>query len=180
MTVELEHPDTVHRVEELARDHGQALVALAYVLTGDAEDAQDCVQSVLLRLLKRGVAEPKIDLPRYARKAVVNEFIDRNRARVRLRRALVLMRATPLGHLEDQPDTQLAERDRIVRALRSLPTRARAMLVLRYYGGLHDAEIAEVLECAPGTVRSQISRAMPKLRAQLGEPSDALDLEKEE
>ena len=75
---------------------------------------------------------------------------------------------------------QLAERDRIVRALRSLPTRARAMLVLRYYGGLHDAEIAEVLECAPGTVRSQISRAMPKLRAQLGEPSDALDLEKEE
>lgn len=173
MTVELEHPDTARAVEMLARDQGQDLVALAYVLTGDAGEAQDCVQSVLLRLLDRRAADQAVDLTRYARRAVVNEFLDRNRARARLRTALTLLRATPVSNSERVPEVQLAERDLIVRALRSLPSKALAALVLRYYAGLPDAEIAEVLGCPPGTVRSLISRSLPKLRAQLGASSRA-------
>ena len=54
--------------------------------------------------------------------------------------------------------------ERLWRALAALPARQRAVLVLRYYEGLTDAEIADVLDCAPGTVRSSASRALRTLR----------------
>jgi DNA-directed RNA polymerase specialized sigma24 family protein len=61
----------------------------------------------------------------------------------------------------------LGERDRTVAALRLLPPRQRAVVVLRYYEDLSEAEIARVLGCSPGTVKSQASKALRTLRTHL-------------
>ena len=62
-----------------------------------------------------------------------------------------------------------AERAALLAELGTLPRRQRAVLVLRYYEGLSDTEIAEVLGCAPGTVRGYASRALAALRVQITE-----------
>jgi RNA polymerase sigma factor (sigma-70 family) len=81
----------------------------------------------------------------------------------------------------DVPDTptdgladQVGERAALLAALRLLPPRQRAVIVLRYWEDLNDAEIAAALGCTPGTVRSQLSRALAKLRVSpaLGEGDD--------
>jgi len=63
--------------------------------------------------------------------------------------------------------TAWIEHDRIVRALRTLPPRQRAVLVLRYYADLSEAEIAGILGCRPGTVKSSAARALASLRNHL-------------
>jgi RNA polymerase sigma factor (sigma-70 family) len=74
------------------------------------------------------------------------------------------VRAVPFDHADES-----AERDRIWSMLAKLPRRQRAALVLRYYEDLPDGDIAEVLGCAVGTVRSSISRALVTLRTELVE-----------
>jgi RNA polymerase sigma factor (sigma-70 family) len=69
--------------------------------------------------------------------------------------------------LTPDPATGHAERDALLAELARLPRRQRAVLVLRYYEALSDAEIAEVLGCAPGTVRGYASRALAALRVDL-------------
>jgi len=69
------------------------------------------------------------------------------------------------------PQIECLERRAILAELARLPRRQRAVLVLRYYEGLSDQEIAEVLACGPGTVRSYASRALASLRVQLARPS---------
>jgi RNA polymerase sigma factor (sigma-70 family) len=64
---------------------------------------------------------------------------------------------------EDQADA-VAERDFLIRALAGLPLRQRSVLVLRYYNDLSEAEIADVLGCSVGTVKSQASRGLARLR----------------
>ncbi|MGH3507316.1 MAG: sigma-70 family RNA polymerase sigma factor, partial [Nocardioidaceae bacterium] len=67
------------------------------------------------------------------------------------------------------PDEGVVDRDATWRAVRALPPRQRAVVVLRYYEGLSEREIADVLGCRPGTVKSQASAALATLRAALGE-----------
>jgi RNA polymerase sigma factor (sigma-70 family) len=84
-----------------------------------------------------------------------------------------LARASPRAEVE--PDVarlsdgadERAERDAMIQRLASLPRKQRAAVVLRYYAGLPDAEIATQLGCRVGTVRSQISRALATLRIDL-------------
>ena len=64
-----------------------------------------------------------------------------------------------------------AERAALLAELGKLPRRQRAVLVLRYYEGLSDTEIAEVLGCTPGTVRGYASRALAALRVQITQPA---------
>jgi RNA polymerase sigma factor (sigma-70 family) len=151
-------------VERVVREHGDALVRLAMVLCGDRDEAQDIVQTVLARLLGRGADLPQAPLP-YVRRAVTNEFLDRTRRTSRLRGLLVVLRGDRLQH--DGPEPAAGERDTVRRILAQLSPRERAAVVLRYYEDLSDAEIGEVLGCAPATTRTLLSRAMPKLRAAL-------------
>src|SRR5581483_1536003 len=67
------------------------------------------------------------------------------------------------------------DQDQLARGLAALPPRQRAVVVLRYYAGLSEAEIAEALGCAPGTVKSQSAKAMRTLRRVLGSPDGAGD-----
>ena len=136
------------------------LLRTAVLLTGDLSAAEDLVQEVYERVYVRwrhirGAPEP------YARKALTN--LVANRWRSRGRRPEVA-----LADQHDRPDFDGADgfaiRDQLLAALQDLPPRQRAVLVLRYYEDLTEVQTAEVLGCSVGTVKSQASRALGKLR----------------
>jgi len=99
----------------------------------------------------------------YARRALAHAAI--SRWRLRRRRPEVLL--CGLDRADAAPGDELAAvdlRDVLVRALLTLPPRQRAVLVLRYFDDLPEAEVAEALGCSLGTVKSQASRALARLR----------------
>jgi RNA polymerase sigma-70 factor (sigma-E family) len=151
--------------EEFAASRVSALLRFAVVLTGDRALAEDVVQEVLIRVHAKWRRISGLDAPEpYVRRMVVNEYLSWRRRWARL---------VPQAEPPDRrtvPDIahQYAERDALLSELGKLPPRQRAVLVLRYYEGLSDAEIADALGCAPGTVRGYASRALTSLRVELG------------
>lgn len=149
--------------EEFVRARSAHLFRLALVLTGwDRAAAEDVLQTALERayrrrrqLFRHGSAEP------YVRRVVVNAAVDWRR--VRHRRAEQPLDVASDPAMPDQTG-QVADRDVLVRALAALAPKQRAVLVLRYWEDVPDAEIAAVLNCGEGTVRSQASRALARLR----------------
>lgn len=140
------------------------LVALAYLMTGNRETAQDVVHDVFARLLGLDVNDVE-NLRAYARRAVVNECAGWGRRRKHTKNRARRLEAEWLRRQAVQPD--LFGRAEVMSALSAIPPRQRAAIVLRYYLDMTDEQAAEHLGCAPATVRSLISRAMPKLRTQL-------------
>lgn len=150
--------------EEFVRTYGDDLLRLAYVLCGDLGKAEDATQEALTRLYLRWA---RIDEPLpYARRSVINAANDQWR---RSRRQEHRER-----HAAEQPaewpallDDLVADRDRLVRALRRLPYGQRAVIVLRFWHQLSEPETAQVLGNTVGTVKSQASRALSRLRQEL-------------
>ena len=155
--------------EEFADSRLGALLRYAVMLTGDQHTAQDLVQDTMVRVQLNWRRVAGSDSPDgYVRKMLTNQFIDLRRGswlkRVLLRPEPDALRVVPSDHADET-----VERDRVWSLLARLPRRQRAALVLRYYEDLPDADIAEVLGCAVGTVRSSISRALAALRTELVE-----------
>jgi RNA polymerase sigma-70 factor (sigma-E family) len=144
------------------------LLTLAMLLTGGHRaEAEDLLQDVLERAYRRWSRICRCRCPEpYVRKMLVNAAADRRR---RLRRRpeepLILDLADPLA--SDQAG-QAADRDLLLRALAELAPRQRTVLVLRYFEDLSEAQIAAMLGCSPGTVKSQASRALARLRELAG------------
>lgn len=158
--------DDAVEVTEFLRNAREDLVALAYVLTGSQEEAQDVVHDVFVRLLRIDLAGVA-DLRSYARRAVTNECASWGRRLTRNARRSRQLRSEWDRVLSTQPDP--FGRIEVLSAMTTLSSRQRAAVVLRYYLGWDDAAIAETLNCAPTTVRSLISRALKKLRTELTE-----------
>jgi RNA polymerase sigma-70 factor (sigma-E family) len=150
------------------REHGERHLRMAVLLTGDWHAAEDLVQASLIKLYR---VWPRVDPATgdpdaYLRRIVVNTQRSWWRARWR--------RETPMA---DPPDT--AARDAhadasalaavIRQALRELPRRQRTVLVLRYFEDLPEAEVAALLGCSPGTVKTHAHRGLRALRARLGD-----------
>ena len=136
------------------------LLRFGHLLTGDPREAEDLVQEALARSLRRWPSVHAGDAGPYVRRAMVNTRITRWRrweARVRLG-------GQPDRSAEDPALRRAEDWDRLRRALAQLPVRQRTVLVLRYYEDLPDARIAELMDCAPGTVRSQAARGLAALR----------------
>lgn len=138
------------------------LLRTAYLLTGSRDAAEDLVQSALLTTMRhwRGIAEPMA----YVRRVMVNQRTSLWR-RVGSREVLTDVlpeRATPDGA------AGRADRDELLAALNRLPVRMRAVLVLRYWEDLGEEETARLLGCSVGTVKSQASRGLDRLRDVLG------------
>jgi RNA polymerase sigma-70 factor (sigma-E family) len=138
------------------------LLRLGHALTGNPHDASDLVQDVLEKVGVRWTTLQRqgANLDAYVRRAMVNARTSRWRRR--RRETLVA----------DTPDSGVAQHDRfddepLWQALRELPVKQRAVLVLRYYEGLSEAEIAQTLGVSAGTVKSHTSRAMTALRRDL-------------
>jgi RNA polymerase sigma-70 factor (sigma-E family) len=137
---------------------GPALVRFAHALSGDAFLAEDLVQEVLVKAHRRW---DRLDAPEaYLRTALCRELISWRRRRSSTERPGEL----PEREAQDAGE-QLAERDLIWRLLATLPRRQRVVLVLRYWEGLPDREIAALLDLSEGSVRSLASRAFTLLRA---------------
>jgi RNA polymerase sigma-70 factor (sigma-E family) len=133
------------------------LLRTAYLLTGSAHAAEDLLQSALLSTMSRWRS---MDHPEaYVRRVMVNELVSRWRRR---RLVEVLTAALPERAAPQPDDPEL--RDELWQALRRLPAGMRAVLVLRFWEDLSEAQIAEALGCSVGTVKSQTSRGLARLR----------------
>jgi RNA polymerase sigma-70 factor (sigma-E family) len=153
--------------DDFVASRGQALLRFAYLLTHDGPLAEDLVQDALVKAHSRWNRQTRIEHPdAYVRRIVVNEFVTWRRRRS----SSEVPSAQPpeAGPASGVPDAieGIADRDVVWRLLAELPRNHRAVLVLRYYEGLSDAEIATVLGCPEGTVRSWASRALASLRTQ--------------
>ncbi len=149
--------------------HGRwpAMVRLAYALTGDQGHAEDVAQAAFARAYASWPRVRRTGNPEaYVRRIVVNE----NRNRFRKRRVAERLTDTPpepgtgTGSGTADATSQYDERSALMAALRRLGPRQRAVVVLRYWLGLTEAEAAAELNCSVGTVKSQASRALATLR----------------
>jgi len=144
--------------------HYRALTNLAHLLLGDRALAEDAVMEAFERVLsvRRRLRDPQ-RADRYLRRAVVNN------CRSRQRRAQVEIRANTRHHTAEPPQrSELDRRDEaIIEAIRTLPIRQRAAIVLRYLEDRSEAETAVILGCSIGTVKSQLSKGRRALRQAL-------------
>lgn len=159
-------PEQPAAVGAFLETHRDALVALAYVLTGSQESAQDAVHEVVERMLARDLANVR-DLNAYARRAVTNACMSSGRTLGRRRRQFTQLRSEWHRTLSTQPDP--FQRIELMSALQALSERQRAAIVLRYYLDLPEGDIASTLDCAPATVRSLLSRGLRQLRIELSD-----------
>jgi RNA polymerase sigma-70 factor (sigma-E family) len=140
--------------ERLYADAYVPMVRLALLLTGSPAQAEELVQDAFVRVFARWA---EVETPRaYLRQAVVNACRSHHRRRGRE------LRHGPGAATRAQSTD--ADIDLTRTALASLPDRQRKAVVLRFYEDLSEAEIAAVLGCRPGTVKSLLSRAMVRLR----------------
>ncbi|ADB31906.1 transcriptional regulator, LuxR family [Kribbella flavida DSM 17836] len=140
------------------------LLRFAAVLCGGGDLAEDVVQDVLIKAHRHWDRVRSADQPEaYLRRMVVNEFLSWRRKWSRFVPRPEILPAEPVAdHARQQ-----ADRDQLIGELAKLPRRQRAVLVLRYYGGQSDQEIADTLGCATSTVRAHASRALAALRIEL-------------
>ena len=154
---------------EFASAEGRPLFRTAWLLTADWQLSEDLVQETLGRMY---VAWPKIDRidnpAAYAQTVIVRVFLSQRRRR--------MSRERPAAEL---PDTSSRDSDHdlemmLVTALAKLPKRDRVVLVLRYLEDRSVEQVAADLHRSAGAIRTQCSRALARLRAELS--TDALDL----
>ncbi len=154
--------------ERFAAVHADALLRSAYLMAGDRGEAEDLVQECLLRLARKWPRVRSMEHPgAYARRVLFNLMLDGGRQRARRRAELMTFQtADGLGG-EDEAVASLEDHVELLRALGGLPPRQRAVLVLRYFVDLPVDEVATILDCPPGTVKSSASRGLQQLRAAL-------------
>lgn len=149
--------------EQFVRSELPGLLRYGHALTGNPHDAADLVQTVLEKIGSRwgDVRRKTGDPMAYIRRSMANAHISRWR---RTRRESLV---ADLPDLRGYADSDPFEHEPLWLALRRLPPRQRAVIVLRYYEGLSEMEIAQSLGISPGTVKSQASKAMTSLRTKL-------------
>jgi RNA polymerase sigma-70 factor (sigma-E family) len=154
--------EDIDAFREFVRVRFEPLRALAYVTCGDWQTAEDAVAGALARLYLRWHRVNSPDA--YARTMVVRAAIGEKRRPWRREHSAGDALPEVAG---PDPADNVDERLRLVAALRHVPPRQRAVLVLRFLEGLSVEETAEVLGCCTGTVKSQSSRGLDTLRAVL-------------
>jgi RNA polymerase sigma-70 factor (sigma-E family) len=155
-------PDTAAFAEFATSRHG-ALYRYAYLLAGDRGLAEDLVQEALVKtyVAWRRMRDPN-NAEAYTRRVITTTAISWWRRKSWHER--------PHDNIPDRPvdGDDATARIWLWNELGGLPARQRAAVVLRYYEDLTEAQTAEVLGCSVGTVKSQVSEALKKLRARLG------------
>ncbi|MFD7691603.1 SigE family RNA polymerase sigma factor [Streptomyces sp. NPDC059781] len=152
--------------QEFVRARWSRLVRTAYLLTGDVHHAEDLTQTALAKAYRSWRRVSRSDRPEaYVRRMLVSCNSDRFRKR-RVTEALTA--APPETAGRDEAVSWADERSALLTALAALPPKQRAVIVMRYWEDLPEAEVAEMLGCSPGTVKSQASKALAKLRTHPG------------
>jgi RNA polymerase sigma-70 factor (sigma-E family) len=142
-----------------------SLFRTAYLIVGDHQLAQDLLQEALI---KTYIAWPRLRDPSkaegYTRKTIVTTAISWRRRRSFHERPTDLLPDTPVPDSGEAVTTHAS----LVDQLRALPPRQRAAIVLRYFEDLSEAQTADVMGCSIGTVKSQVSTGLGRLRDRLG------------
>ena len=156
--------------DDVVRERQPQVLRTAYRITGNWATAEDIAQEAFVRLHRRGLAFPTpAALGSWLYRVTVNLCLDQTRA------------ARPAEELGDvQTDSASAEaliirrqeQERVMAALEHLPRKERAAIVLREIEGLSTAEVAEILGSTEGTVRSQVAKALTRLRTILGDQEE--------
>ncbi len=160
--------------DRFVADRSDGLLRTAYLVVWDLCEAEDLVQETLFKVAKDWPKVSRMDHPAaYARRTLVNLALDgrptRSRRRAELSEAQPDQTATPAA---DPLDTY----DELHAALGALPPRQRAVLVLRYFLDLPEAEVAAALQCSLGTVKSTASRGLARLEQTLRPTNDTRNI----
>ncbi|WP_202871922.1 SigE family RNA polymerase sigma factor [Kribbella pratensis] len=154
-------PGRDHEFAEFVDGRFTALQRFGYLLTGEWHQAEDLVQSALTKVwFHRNSLRSSAALESYTRTVMVNTSTQWWRRKWR--------GETPTEQLPEHRAQEqygsIDDRDLLLRALATLPRRTRAALVLRYFEDLPEAEIAQIMGCSVGTVKSSVSRGLARLR----------------
>lgn len=160
----------LHDFEEYFAARSLSMRRTAYGLTGDWQRAEDLTQETFLRLYRRWSKLRGYHLDAYARRTMVNLFIDSRKFRAE----------SPTADLPDVAHEmpELTERHVLGHALRALPRQMRAVVVLRFVEDLPVRDVAECLGIAEGTVKSLTHKALEKLRTALSDPTSPTHIER--
>jgi RNA polymerase sigma-70 factor (sigma-E family) len=157
---------------ELVEARSTALLRLAFAVVGDHQLAQDLLQEALVKVY---VAWPRLrdasGAEAYARRTIVTTAISWRRRRSFHEPPVDVV---PDAEGDADQSDRLATHDVLWQQVRGLPPRQRTALVLRYYEDLSEAETAELMGCSAGTVKSQLSAALGKLRERVGPETGVL------
>jgi RNA polymerase sigma-70 factor (sigma-E family) len=152
-----------HDFAEFVAARSLSLIRLAYVLTGNQDAAEDLLQSALIKAAAHW-GRIRTSPEGYVRRIMYREQAGRWRSRAR--RPETVMAQVPEQPVED-PAASVDARLALQGALRALPPGKRAVLALRYLEDLPESQVAEILGCSVGTVRSQTHKAITQLRSLL-------------
>ncbi|GAA2815268.1 SigE family RNA polymerase sigma factor [Saccharopolyspora taberi] len=146
----------------------EAVRRMAYMMCGDWHRADDLAQTAFIALHRhwRKVRD-KGALDAYVRRTLTRAVIDESRRPWRRERSTEVLPDAPsaAGDVENA----VATRQTLLAGLQKVPTKQRAVLVLRFLEGLDVAGVAEVMKCSEGTVKSQCARGLSALREALGD-----------
>ena len=149
---------------------GTSLFRLACLLTGSPSEADDLVQDSLEKVYLRWARVSRADAPYpYVRRLMVNTLVSNRRRPAH--RAEVL-RASPPDEPVESREQAVLDHQQVWPLVQALPTRQRAVIVLRYYEDLSEQEIADVLGCSTGSVKSQAHDALAALRRGIAATAD--------
>jgi RNA polymerase sigma-70 factor (sigma-E family) len=173
--------------ERFVAESTDTLLRTAYLIVWDLAEAEDLVQECLLSVARRWPRVRTMEHPlAYARRVLVNLALDGSARRSRRRRELEHSERSALDVRADERSRRelsgVDARSELIPALGTLPPRQRAVLVLRYFEDLSEAQVAAVLGCSLGTVKSTASRGLTRLGTVLGPnppgaPRNSTDLE---
>ena len=149
-----------NELADFVRARYPQLLRRGYLLTGNQQAAEDLVQEALARCCAAWRRHPITEPDAYVHRVMVNVLISRSRLR-RLREDATA--DVPEVRASDVT-SQHADRDVVWRALLETPPRQRAVLVLRFYEGMTESEIAACMDTTVGTVRSQTAKGLARLR----------------
>jgi RNA polymerase sigma-70 factor (sigma-E family) len=147
--------------DQFASPRLNSWLKMSTALCRDPLLAEDLLQDVLIKVHRHWQRIRSLDSPdAYVHRMITNEFLSSRRRWLRRRSS------NELPDLASDSDhaTEVVDRDALLREIGKLPRKQRAVLILRYYCGMTDLEIAESLGCSGGTVRGYASRALATLR----------------
>ena len=158
-------------LEALYAQHSTTLYSAAFSVLNNAEDAQDCVHDVLLRIWRRPntFVSGKGSLKAFVSVCIRNEAV--SRLRVRNREPELHRRLTARAENDEFEPFDFVEHNRLIGALQALPESQRRVVVLSYFKHLTHREIAERLNEPIGTIKSRLSAALGRLRGALSKDS---------
>jgi RNA polymerase sigma-70 factor (ECF subfamily) len=161
-------PAAADDLERIFREHHALVFRAAYRITGNADDAEDVLQTVFLRMAKRDAnAEPVGNIASFLHRAAVNAALDLMRSRQNVRNipldTLEPVLAEPAHRNPDRVQSSGEVREWLRGALSRLNPRIAEMFMLRFFDGKENPEIAKLMNTTPGTVAVTISRTRDRL-----------------